>query len=94
MKKSTIALGVLALIPLASCGGDGDDALGDRVENAADERATAMEDRANELDENAEDMRDTAEARADAIDAANLDADAMTQEERNAIIANEAPAVE
>ena len=48
---------------------------------------------ANGLDKRAEIVRDTAESRADAIKAADMNVKEMTQAQRDAIVANEAPAV-
>ena len=93
MKKSMIFLAALAALPLASCGGHGDDKLGERVEDAADNRADALENRADALNARAEQVRNNGERRADAIDAADLNADAMTVEQKKAIVANEAAAV-
>ncbi len=86
MRKTLMIVGALALTPLASCGGNGDDKLAERVEDAADNRADAMEQRADEI-------RDTGERRADAIDAADLNAEAMDASQKDAIVANQAPAV-
>lgn len=77
---------VLFVAPLAACGGNGDDKLAERVEDHAENRADALEERADQI-------RDTGEQRADAIDAADLNAEAMSAEQKNAIVANEAAAV-
>jgi len=45
------------------------------------------------LDNRAENTRDYAEDRADAIKAADVNASAMSQEQRDAIVANQAAAV-
>ncbi len=94
IKKTTLMLiGALSLAPLAACGGNGDDKLASRVEDAADNRADALEDRANALDERAEQVRDVGEQRSDAIDAANLNTQTMSNEQKDAIVANQAAAV-
>ena len=92
--KSLILLGAVLALPLAACGGNGDDKLAERVEDAADVRADAMENRADQLDAMAEQTRDVGESRAAAIDAADLNAHAMTEEHKQEIIANQAAAVQ
>jgi len=84
---------VLLAAPLAACGGSGDDKLAHRVEQAADNRADQLDQRADDLKKQAEQVRKTGEKRADAIDAADLNTQAMTPEQRAAIVANQAPAV-
>ncbi|TVV77340.1 hypothetical protein [Sphingomonas solaris] len=86
MRFITAAAMVLFVAPLAACGGNGDDKLAERVEDQAENRADALEERADQV-------RDTGEQRADAIDAADLNAEAMSAEQKNAIVANEAAAV-
>ncbi len=71
-----------ALLALAACGGNGDDAAAENVEqafentakqldNAAENASGAQEER---LEDEAEVMRETGEAAADAIDDADLNA--------------------
>ena len=55
--------------------------------------ADMLRQQANGLDKRAEIVRDTAESRADAIKAADMNVKEMTQAQRDAIVANEAPAV-
>lgn len=94
MSTLRLATAVLLLAaPLAACGGSGDDKLAHRVEQAADNRADQLEQRADELKNQAEQVRTTGEKRADAIDAANLNTQAMSPEQKAAIVANQAPAV-
>lgn len=99
MKRTMLVLAAVAL-PLSACGGKGDDRLADRVEDAADNRADAiemqadlLENQAEALDERAEQVRETGERRADAIDAADPNAKAMSVEQRDRMVANEAAAV-
>jgi hypothetical protein len=93
MKKTMIvALTALAL-PLAACGGNGDGKLAKQVEKAADNRADAMEANAEALKEDAKAERDAGKDRADAIRAADVNAAAMSPEQRSAVVANEAAAV-
>jgi len=93
MNKSLLLVAVLGLTPLAACGGNGDDKLAGRVEDAADNRADALENRADQLDAMAERTRDVGASRADAIDAADLNAHAMSNEQKDEIVANQAAAV-
>ncbi len=99
MKRTMLVLAAMA-VPLAACGGKGDDRLADRVEDAADNRADALEmqsdrleSQAEALDERAEQVRKTGERRADAIDAADPNAKAMSGDRKDMIAANEAAAV-
>lgn len=99
--KSIVALvAVAAMLPLAACNKSPSDKLADRVENAADTRADAMEanadvlrNQAAQLDSRAETARDTGESRSDAIEAADMNVAGMSQEQRDAIVANQAAAV-
>ncbi len=93
MKKSIIVVAAVCALPLAACNKSPSDKLADRVENAADNRADAMENQAAMLNDRAEQVRDTAEQRADAIQAADRNVAAMSQEQRDAIVANDAAAV-
>lgn len=83
MFASTLA--VLAL-PLAACGGKGDDTLGRQVEQAADNRAEALEATADNLQEQAKAVRKSGAKQADAIDAADVNAQAMSDAQKQALI--------
>ena len=98
--RPTILITVLALCPLSACGSNGNDKLASRVEDAADNRADALENRAdaleaqaNALDRKAGQVRVTGQRRSDAIDAANLNTQLMSNEQKDSIVANQAPAV-
>jgi|GEM_PF-1253999 len=99
--KAIVTVSILAaMLPLAACNKSPSDKLADRVENAADNRADAMEANADALrnqaamlDNRADKARDTGESRADAIKAADMNVSAMSQERRDAIVANQAAAV-
>ena len=92
--KKTMFVALLALaLPLAACGGYGDGKLAKLVEKAGENRADAMEAQAENLQEAAKAERETAEDRADAIRAADVNAQAMTPEQRGEVVANQAAAV-
>jgi len=93
MRTPMIVLGLLTAVPLEACGGHGDDKLAERVKDAADNRADALENRADMLEQRADQVRKTGEQRSDAIDAADLNTAAMSNEQKSAIIANQAAAV-
>ena len=100
MKTMFTCIVTAAILPLAACNKSPSDKLADRVENAADNRADAMEahadtlrDQAAMLDNRADKARNTGDSRADAIQAADMNVAAMSQEQRDAIVANEAAAV-
>ncbi|KTW01617.1 hypothetical protein NS355_00220 [Sphingomonas yabuuchiae] len=98
-----IRIGLLmaaSLVSLSACNSKGTDKLAENVEKAADNRADSMEDQADALrnqakmlDKRAENTRDYAEDRADAIKAADVNAAAMSPEQREAVIDNQAAAV-
>jgi hypothetical protein len=93
--KPIIATALLALLaaPLAACGGNGDDKLAGQVKDQADNRADQLEAMADNLEEQADQTRKVGEQRADAIDAADVNAHAMSNEQKVEIINNEAAAV-
>ncbi|WP_374945294.1 hypothetical protein [Sphingomonas sp.] len=82
------ALAALALLsaPLAACGGKGDDKLAGQVKDAGDNQADALDAAADNLHEQADAVKDNAEDRADAVDDADVNADAMTNEQKAAVI--------
>ncbi|MEP6784447.1 MAG: hypothetical protein ABI898_01765 [Sphingomonadales bacterium] len=93
MKPILLLALAAATVSIGACSKSPSDKLADRVENAADARADAMENEATSLNQRAAEIRKTGEQRSDAIDAANRNVSAMTPEQRNAIVANEAAAV-
>ena len=95
----TLALGACTLT-LGACNNSPTDKLAGRVENTADVRADSMENNADQLkaeasalDNQADATRDHGKSRADAIKAADMNVSAMSQEQRDAIVANQAAAV-
>lgn len=83
---AAIALLAAASLPLAGCGGKGDDKLGSQVEAAADNRADAMEATADNLEDQADAVRDNADEQSDAIDDADVNAAAMSDGEKAALV--------
>ena len=84
----------LALM-LAACGGSGDDTLGDQAATAAENRADALEDQADNagterqedsLEDQAEAVRETGQGREEAIDDSDIDAGALSNRERGAMV--------
>lgn len=93
MHKLIVVTAALATVAVAGCNESPSDKLADRVENAADARADNLQAKADMLNNRAEQVRDTGKARSDAIQAAGQNVQAMSQEQRDAIVANQAAAV-
>jgi hypothetical protein len=83
MKKFAIALTGAASLALAGCGGQGDDTLGENVQENAEAQAdnldaaadaTANDAAAEALGEQAEQLRDEGEKQEEAIDDADVNA--------------------
>ncbi len=98
--KFVAAFVLSAGLILTGCNKSPSDKLAGRVEAAADNRADAIEANAaalrNEaamLDKKADRTRDVGDARADAIEAADMNVAAMSDQRRDAIVANQAAAV-
>ncbi|MBB5684457.1 hypothetical protein [Sphingobium boeckii] len=86
MKTVFKSMAIASLVALAACGGKGDDALADNVEEAADNAAdnldamadnTTNEAAADSLERQADTTREVGEAKADAIDDADVNAAAL-----------------
>lgn len=81
-------------IALAACGGQGDDQLGEQAQEAAENRADTMDAAAENMSGTAEDMmeanadatREAGEAKEEAIDESDVNAAAMTNAQKEAII--------
>ena len=94
MRKTWIGALAPALLLLAACGGKGDDKLGDQAQEAMENKADAMDAAADNMtgpaadmmEANAEATRDAGKAKEEAIDDADINADAMTPAEKNAVI--------
>jgi hypothetical protein len=94
MRKLTLVAAAIGSLALAACGGAGDDKLGDQAAEAAENKADGMEAAADNMSGVAEDameanadvVRAGGEAREEAIDDADVDADAMSNAQKGAII--------
>lgn len=84
MKTVFAVVGLAATLTLAACGGSGDDTLGDAAADQAEVQADALE--ANGMDAAADRVEEVGDAREEAIDDADVDADAMTTAQQNALV--------
>ena len=85
MKSIALGLAILAL-PLAACGGKGDDKLASDIKEAADNRADQMEATADNMKDQADAVRDDAAQQADAVDDADVNAAAMSEREKAGLV--------
>lgn len=92
--KMITALSAAALLALTACGGDGDDALGDNVADAAEMKADNLEDMADNastesqeeaLDAQADLVEEMGDAKEEAIDDADVNAHAMSPAEKESL---------
>lgn len=94
MRVSMIAALGAGLLALTACGGKGDDTLGDQAHDALENKADAMDAAAAKMDGNAKDLmkakaettHEAADAKEEAIDDADVNADAMSDAEKSAVI--------
>jgi hypothetical protein len=90
-----IAAMTAGCLALAACGGSGDDALGEQAQENMENKADALDAAADNtsgaaadsLEAQADATREAGEAKEEAIDDADLNADAMTPAEKNAVVA-------
>ena len=82
-------------LALAACGGQGDDTLGERTEEAYDNKADQLDQMADNattdaqedaLEQQADAIRDKGDAKEDAIDDSDVNADALSEAQKNAIV--------
>lgn len=93
-RTSTFAAAVSLSLALAACGGKGDDKLGEQAQEAAENKADKMDAMADNMSGTAEDLmdakadatREAGEAREEAIDKSDINAEALSPEERNKVI--------
>lgn len=87
MKKISFAIAGATALALAACGGEGDDALGDEYEDAAENKADALEDQADQAEamgdeataDALEEKADQVEAEGEAMEEAVDEADPVVQ---------------
>lgn len=81
-------------LSLAACGGKGDDKLGEQAQETMENRADNMDAMADNMSGTAEDMmqakadatREQGEAKEEAIDESDINAEALTPEQRSKIV--------
>jgi hypothetical protein len=94
MKKIFLPALAATALSLTACGGQGDDALGDNAAEAAEaqsENLEAMADnstgaQAEALEQQADAVEDAGEQREEAIDESDVNADSLSNEQRNALV--------
>ena len=95
MKRTSTFIAAVSLsLALAGCGGKGDDKLGEQAQEAAENKADKMEAMADNMSGTAEDLmdakadatREAGEAREEAIDDADINAEALSPEERKKVV--------
>lgn len=94
MKNLIKAMAGAGFLALAACGGNGDDALGDNAAEAAEaksENLEAMADntsgaQADSLESQADAVEEAGEQREEAIDDADVNAQAMTPAQKEAMV--------
>jgi predicted small lipoprotein YifL len=84
-----------ALLALAACGGDGDDALGEKAKDAAETKAENLSDmadnaatpaQADALNDRADAVEQAGEKREEQIDDSDVDADELSGAQKNALV--------
>jgi hypothetical protein len=94
MRNSLLAALAFGCLSLAACGGQGDDKLGDQAHDAAGNRADALDAAADNasgaaeesLEAQADATRAAGDAREEAIDDADVNADAMSNAQKEAVV--------
>jgi len=94
MRKTLNLMIGASFLALGACGGDGDDALADNVAEASEAKAENLQDMADNssgaqedaLQAQAEVVEETGEAKAEAVDDADVNAQAMTPAQKEAIV--------
>ena len=84
MKTMTTAAVLATALALTACGGKGDDALGDRASEMGDANAAALSD--NGMPYSADQAEAAGDAREEAIDDADVNAEAMSPSQQNALV--------
>lgn len=94
MREIMMAAFAAATLSLAACGGDGDDALGDKAEEVAENKADALDEMADNasgaqedaLEDQADAVRDAGDAKEEAIDNTDVDTDELTSGQKEAMV--------
>jgi ABC-type glycerol-3-phosphate transport system substrate-binding protein len=94
MKRITTAVLGAFTLALAACGGDGDDKLGQQAQDVAENKADMLDEAADNasgaqedaLEAQAEVTRETGDDKEEAIDDADVNAQAMSNEQKNAMV--------
>ena len=94
MRKIFMTALAAAAFSLSACGGDGDDALGDQAEEAAENKADALDEAADNasgaqedaLEAQADAVRDAGDAKEEAIDDTDVDTDELTNAQKEAMV--------
>ena len=94
MKMMLKAVAGAGLLALAACGGQGDDSLGENAQEALENKADALDAMADNttgtqedaLEAQADALREQGEAKEEAIDDSDINADAMTDAQKNAVV--------
>ena len=84
MKTFITAAALTAALTLTACGGKGDDTLGDRASELGEANAEALD--ANNMPYSAEQAEAAGDAREEAIDDADVNAEAMSPSQQNALV--------
>lgn len=84
MKNIFLPAVAASALALSACGGDGDDALGDRAEDQAEAVADNLE--ANGMEAQADAVEDRGEATEERIDESDVDADSLNSAQQNALV--------
>ena len=94
MKRLITACLAASTLALAACGGDGDDKLGQRAEDAAENKADTLDAaaenasgaQADALEDQADATREAGDAKEEAIDNTDVDTDDLTEGQKNAMV--------
>ena len=94
MKLHMLTAAAAASLALTACGGKGDDKLGEQAQEAMENKADAMDEAADNLSGPAQDLmeanadatREAGEAKEEAIDDSDVNAHALSNAQREAVV--------